>query len=332
MTKTRIAIAALVVILGIVGLSATYTVNERDQAIVLQFGKFVKTERSPGLHFKLPFIQNVRYFDRRVLDFDIQPREIPTSDQKQAIVDTFVRYRIMNPLAFLERARTQENFDAALNRIVQAAVSNEFAGVDLATLLTPRRAQLMDRITKKVKDETKEFGVNIIDVRVKRVDLPEQNSKPIIQRMETQRRQEATRIRAEGDRDARRIRAEADKRARVIKADAERRSQILRGQGEALAQQTFNKAVGQDVDFYRFWLAMSEYRKVFETGERKTFVLDPSNPFLRYFFSIDGAVGRTPGAGGGNGAGSGGGSGTGQSGTTSAPAPRTTTPAGTTAN
>ena len=321
MTKTRIGIAILIVILGIVGLSATYTVNERDQALVLQFGKVVKTERKPGLHFKMPFIQSVTYFDRRVLDFDIQPREIPTSDQKQAIVDTFVRYRITNPLAFFQRARTQEIFDSALNRIVQAAVSNEFAGVDLATLLTPRRAQLMDRIAAKVKEETKEFGVDIIDVRVKRVDLPEQNSQPIVKRMETQRRQEAIRIRAEGARDAQRIRAEADKRARVIKADADRRSEIQRGQGEAIAQQTFNKAVGQDINFYRFWLAMSEYRKVFGTGERKTFVLDPSNPFLRYFFAMDGRIGggtTRPGATDGKD-----GSGTGRSGTTSAPAPRT---------
>lgn len=319
MNKTRIAIAVLVVILGIVGLSATYTVNERDQAIVLQFGKFVKTEKNPGLHFKLPFVQNVRYFDRRVLDFDIQAREIPTSDQKQAIVDTFVRYRIITPLEFYERAATAEQFNSALNRIVQAAVSNEFAGVDLATLLTPRRALLMDRITKKVKDATKVYGVEIVDVRVKRVDLPEQNSQPIVKRMETQRRQEAIRIRAEGARDAQRIRAEADKRSRVIKADAERRSEILRGQGEAIAQETFNKAVGQDLDFFRFWLAMSEYRKVFTKDDRKTFVLDPSNPFLRHFFNMNGRIATTAprrGGGGNNNGGSNGG-GTGQSGTTS---------------
>lgn len=316
MTKTRIAVAVLVVILGIVGLSATYTVNERDQALVLQFGKVVKIERTPGLHFKLPFIQTVTYFDRRVLDFDIEPREIPTSDQKQAIVDTFVRYRIVDALAFFQRARTQEFFDSALNRIVRAAVSNEFADVDLATLLTPRRIQLMERITSKVKEETKNFGVNILDVRVKRVDLPEQNSQPIVKRMETQRRQEAIRIRAEGERDARRIRAEADKRSRVLKADADRRSEVLRGQGEALAQETFNKAVGQDLDFYRFWLAMSEYRKVFTQGERKTFVLDPDNPFLRFFFDINGRVAAGPD---GSGRGRGEPGGTGKAGTTSAP-------------
>lgn len=282
MPARKIALIALVLILGIVGFSSVYTVRETDQGLVLEFGKYVRKVDKPGLHFKIPFVQSVQFFDKRVLDYDIEANEIPTSDQKQAVVDTFVRYRITDALEFFKRARTERNFQSTLKRVVSSSVQAVFARVDLATLLTPRRAALMEQVSARVRKELNEFGVRVIDVRVKRIDLPRQNSEPIYRRMETQRRQEATLIRAQGERDAKRIRADAEKRSRLIRADATRRASILRGQGEALAQQIYNKAYGQDPEFFRFWVSMNAMKESLKSKNTR-YVGPADGQFFDYF-------------------------------------------------
>lgn len=273
MSKKLIAAGVGVIALGIVGLSSVFTVKEAEQAIVLQLGAFVRLESKPGLHFKLPFIQNVSYFDRRVLDFEADLGEINTSDQKQTVVDTYTRYRITDALKFFQTARSIENFearrdDAPLNAIIKSNVRQVISRVDLATLLTAKRAEVMKDITKRVHGEMERFGVEVIDVRLKRIDLPQQNADAVQQRMETQRRQEAIRIRAEGDKESQTIRADADKRVRVIRAEAEQKANILRGEGEGTAQEIFNRAFGQDKDFFEFWQCMQTVREGLTSGTR----------------------------------------------------------------
>lgn len=318
MTKLRIGLAVLVVLLGIVGLSAVYTVNERERALILEFGRFVHEEDRPGLHFKLPFIQQARYFDKRVLDLDIPPDEIPTADQEQIIVDAFVRYRIVNVRQFylsMRGASTEEFETQRLTAIVNGAVRAEFGRVNLETLLgfaigtggatspgaTPKtpikredrekkRTELTQRITKRVRDAmAKEYGVEILDVRIKRLDLPPGNKKAILGRMSEQRRQEATRIRAEGEAQARKIRADADRNARVTIAKARKQAEILRGEGEAEAQKIYNSAYGRDAEFFRFWTSMNAYRAALG-GNNTRLLMPPNSAFFRYFGDMDGKL------------------------------------------
>jgi membrane protease subunit HflC len=273
MPRKLIAAGVAIIVLGIVALSSLFTVQESEQAIVLELGRFVRLENKPGLHYKVPFIQNVRYFDKRVLDFEADLGEINTSDQKQTVVDTYTRYRITDALKFFQTARATENFearrdDAPLNALIKSNVREVFARVELATLLTAKRAEVMREITKRVHDEMERFGVEIIDVRIKRIDLPQQNRDAVQQRMEAQRRQEAIRIRADGDKEAQRIRAEADKQVRVIRAEAEQKGNILRGEGEGTAQEIYNRAFGQDKDFFEFWQCMQTVKDGLSTGTR----------------------------------------------------------------
>jgi len=273
MSRRLIAAGVGIIVLGIVALSSVFTVKEAEQAIVLQLGAFVRIESKPGLHFKAPFIQNVSYFDKRVLDFEADLGEINTSDQKQTVVDTYTRYRITDALKFFQTARSIENFearrdDAPLNAIIKSNVRQVISRTELTTLLTAKRAEVMKEITKRVHDEMDRFGVEILDVRLKRIDLPQQNADAVQQRMETQRRQEAIRIRAEGDKESQRIRADADKQVRVIRAEAEQKANILRGEGEGTAQEIFNRAFGQDKDFFEFWQCMQTVREGLASGTR----------------------------------------------------------------
>lgn len=273
MSRRLIAAGIGIIVLGILALSSVFTVKEAEQAIVLELGRFVRVENKPGLHFKLPFIQNVSYFDKRVLDFEADLGEINTKDQKQTVVDTYTRYRIDDALKFFQTARSIEAFEARreeapLNAIIKSNVREVFARVELATLLTAKRAEVMTEITKRVHDEMERFGVKVLDVRLKRIDLPQQNADAVQQRMETQRRQEAIRIRAEGDKEAQSIRADADKQVRVTRAEAEQKANILRGEGEGQAQEIFNRAFGQDKDFFEFWQCMQTVREGLASGTR----------------------------------------------------------------
>ena len=222
MTDIRqIILGVLVLLLGIVAFSSMYTVTERDQALVLQLGKVKRLTNEPGLHLKYPWpFENVVYYDKRVLDFDAKAEEIPTRDQKQIVVDSFARYRIIDPLLFFQRVTNEQGMASRLDKIINANLRAVFGEVELAVVLTPKRAELMSTIAQRVKLEGKAFGINVLDVRLRRVDLPEENSQAIFRRMQTQREQEARRIRAEGDKESRRIRAEA----RQDRADHRRRS------------------------------------------------------------------------------------------------------------
>jgi len=292
MNRTLILIGVLVAVTFVVLSSAAFTVRETQQVLIRQFGEVQRIVANPGLNFKIPFIQNATYFDKRVLDYDAEREEIPTLDQKQLVVDAFARYRILDPLKFYQSVGDERIFQTRLGNILSNALRSEIGSITLATVLTKKRADLMDRISELVDIEAQNLGVEVIDVRIKRVDLPEENSQAIFRRMETQRQQEARRIRAEGDKEARRIRADADKQKRVIVAEAKREAEILRGEGDAQAQNLYNKAFTQDAVFFDFWRSMQAMQKGL-APDTTTFVGPPSSDFFRFFQSQEPAGGAT---------------------------------------
>lgn len=286
--RIRLILGVLIIVLGVVGLSSVYTVHQSEQALVLQFGQVKQLVKEPGLHFKLPLVQNVIYFDKRILDYDAQAAEVPTSDQRQLVVDAFARYRIVDPLLFFQRVINELGMEQRLNTIINANLRAVFGNVPLSVLLTPKRSELMELIANNVKNDGKRFGIEVIDVRIKRLDLPEENSEAIFRRMQTRREQEARQIRAAGDADAKRIRAEADKEATIILANAKRESEITRGEGDGKAQRIYNEAYGRDADFYRFWESMNAYR-VSLGRDTTRYIGPPTGDFFKYFGNIDGA-------------------------------------------
>ncbi|MEM7073391.1 MAG: protease modulator HflC [Pseudomonadota bacterium] len=283
MQKMIIALAALVVAgLWLVN-EIAYTVRETEQVLILQFGKALEVVDTPGLYFKIPFVQTTTYLDKRVLDYDARAQEVPTQDQKQLIVDAFARYRIVDPLNFFQTVQSEAGMQVRLDSLINAALRAVLGDVELAVVLTPKRSELMSLFTERVALEASEFGIEVIDVRIKRIDLPQENSEAIFRRMSTQREQEARKIRAEGGKEARTIRAEADRRKRVIVAEAQRTGEILRGEGDGAAQEIYNAAYGQDAEFFDFWRSMQALRKGV-SGQTTTYVGPPQGDFFRFFF------------------------------------------------
>lgn len=282
MKAMRILLAIGLVVLGIIAFSSVYTVSEREQALVLRFGKVERLVNTPGLHFKLPLVQNVTYYDKRVLEYDAPAVEIPTQDQKQVVVDSFTRYRIVDPLKFYQTVGNEVGMVGRLENIVGSTLRAEFGKATMATILTPERAIIMGGVARQVREQTVGLGINVIDVRIKRVDLPAKNSQAIFRRMQTQREQEARRIRAEGQKESKRIKADADKQARVLLAEANKTGQILRGEGDGLAQKTYNDAYGRDRSFYDFWVRMRTARASL-TGDKTRYVGPPIFDLYRMF-------------------------------------------------
>jgi membrane protease subunit HflC len=282
-------VAALALILV---LSSIFTVHQSQQALVIQFGDPQRRVDDPGLHFKLPLIQEVVYFDKRVLDFDARSEEVPTLDQKQLVVDAFARFVIVDPLKFFQTVNNEEGIQSRLATIISSNLRRVLGEVQMSRVLTEERASLMRNIRESVNKEAAGFGVDVIDVRIRRVDLPEENSQAIFARMKTQREQEARRIRAEGGKEAQVVRAEADKQQRVIVAEARRRSEILRGEGDAESTKIYAEAYGRDAEFFDFWRSMQALSRGLP-GNTTALVGSPQGAFFRYF--QDGAAGLPAG-------------------------------------
>lgn len=272
----------LLIVAAVVGYSSIFTVHQAQQALRLQFGRVVETVTEPGLHFKIPFVQNVVFFDKRVLEYDSPPKEVPTLDQKQLVVDAFARYRIVDPLKFYQTVTNEGGMADRLDSVISDNLQAILASVPMVTILTKERADLMRQIAQNVASATESFGIKIIDVRLKRIDLPEENSQAIFRRMETQRKQEAIAIRASGDRERKEIMAEADKQARIIVAQAQRKSEILRGEGEGKAQETYNLAYGRDPEFFDFFVSMRAYKEGLG-GNKTRYIGPPDGDFFRFF-------------------------------------------------
>ena len=282
MSKTAIFGGILAIVIGITAFSSLFVIRENEQALILQFGNPQKQVDDAGLNFKTPFIQDVIYFDKRILDYDASAAEIPTLDQKQLVVDAFARYKIIDPLKFYQTVATESIAESQLNNIINSNLRDSFGKQLFTKLMTETRARLMAEISKKVDTAMRSLGIQVIDVRIKRVDLPEENSQAIFRRMQTQREQEARRIRAEGDRKAREIRADADKQQRVIVAEAKKTSEILRGEGDAVATKLYNDAFGRDRDFFDFYRSLQAMRTGL-IGDTTSYVGPPQGEFYRFF-------------------------------------------------
>ena len=289
MRPSHIAIIVALVIAGFAAMSSVFTVHQSKQALVLQFGNVKRLVTEPGLHFKIPMVQDIVFFDKRVLDFDARAEEVPTRDQKQLVVDAFARYRIIDPLKFFQTVNNELGMEVRLGNIINANLRATFGEVGLATLMTPERGRLMQIIADLVRVQSVEFGIDVIDVRIKRIDLPDENSQAIFHRMQTQREQEARKIRAEGDKESKRIRAEADKSVTIIEAHAQRTGDILRGEGEAEAQATYNDAYGRDQEFFDFWVSMNAMREGL-VGATTRYVGPPDGDFFRFFGDLTGGA------------------------------------------
>jgi membrane protease subunit HflC len=289
--------AAVVVAAVFLVLSSLFTVRQGQQALVLQFGNAVRVVSEPGLHAKVPFIQGVEYLEKRVLDFDAPSVELVLGDQKRLVVDAFARYRIANPLLFRQSVGSELAFRGRLEPIVFSSLRSIFGGVSLFQVLSRDRAQLLTRLREEANGALSRFGVELVDVRIKRADLPAENSQAIFRRMQTERDREAKQLRAEGAEIGQRIRAGADRERRVIIAEAQRASEVLRGQGDADAIRIFAEAFGQDVGFFDFYRSMQAYRTALSDGAT-SLVLSPQSEFFRYLNQVPRPV-AGPGAPGG---------------------------------
>lgn len=288
-----------VFIFGIIALvvlnASVFVVTQTNQALVLQFGKPVRVEQDPGLKFKLPFVQNVEFYDKRLLDFDAESKEVTAADQKRLIVDAFVRYRITDPLRFKQAASGREDImRSRLNAILESSLKRVIGQVPLSKVVSEQRADIMQSIQELVQAQAKGiavagaenvtkggFGIEVIDVRIKRADLPPANSESIYQRMQTEREREAAEFRARGEEDAQKIRSQADKERTILLADAKRKAEILRGEGDGEATKIFADSFGKDEDFFRFYRSMQAYRKTLNSDDT-TMILSPDSDFLKY--------------------------------------------------
>ena len=289
-----VALGVAIIAIGIVAFSAVYTVDQRQQALVLQFGEPKRVVSEPGLNFKYPFIQNVIFYDSRVLDLDPQVETVILSDQKRLDVDTYARYRITNPLKFYQAVNNESEFRARLTNVVNSSLRRVLGNVSLLTLLSSDRDAVMADIQKDVAMELENFGVQLVDVRIRRADLPEQASQATYARMRSEREREARQARAQGFEQAQQIRATADRERTVLIAEARKQSEILRGEGDNKAFKIYAEAAGKDPKFYRFYRSMEAYRKALNNDDT-TMILTPDSEFFRYFRDLTGKEMREPG-------------------------------------
>ena len=285
--KPRNIIIVLVIFIAFLTFTgAFFIVNETKQAIVLQFGEPRQVISKPGLQFKIPFIQDAVFLDSRMLNLDPQPEEMILSDQKRIIVDSFARYRIVDPLKFFQTVRNEATFSDRFGRIINAAVRGVIAQYSLASLLSEDRATIMGSIQVIIKNEEKSFGVQIIDIRIGRTDLTEQVSNNVYQRMRSERDKEANLLRAEGEELSKEIRASADRQQTVIVAEAERTSSILRGEGDALKNKILGDAYGLDQEFFDFLRTMQACKETFGDTDM-SMVIVPCQVCEKFFGEIE---------------------------------------------
>ena len=280
------------VILAVIGFllyMSVFTVDPTQQALVLRFGQVVapigkplRPVSEPGLYWKLPLIDNVEYFEKRILDLDSPPLEVIASDQKRLVVDAFGRYKIVDPLRFYQSVGTVPVADSRLSVILNSAVRRVLGEASFIQLVRDERAALMSRITEQVGREALRLGIEMVDVKIRRADLPEANSQAIYQRMQTERQRQATEIRAQGEQAARRIRSEADRTATVIVAEANGKSEQLRGEGEAKVNQIYAEAFNKDPDFFAFYRSMEAYQAGLKSSDTRM-LLSPNSEFFRFF-------------------------------------------------
>lgn len=280
--KVKIYLGVVVALIIFVLWNAVYIVNQTEQAIVLQFGEPVRLVKKPGLKFKTPFIQNVTYYDNRLLNLDPPAQEVVLNDKKRLDVDSFTRYRIIDPLKFYQTVRNEYNARERLAAIVNSSVRKILGQITLTELLSQQRNQIMKQISEAVKADAEQIGVSVADVRIRRADLPIDVLQAINARMKTERERDAKEFRAQGQQEAQQIRSQADKETAIIVAEADKAAQIIRGEGDEQAILIWNNAANQDPEFYAFYRSLEAYRKALANGET-SLVIAPDGEFFDFF-------------------------------------------------
>ncbi|MBQ8104712.1 MULTISPECIES: protease modulator HflC [unclassified Afipia] len=289
-------IVALFVVLVavVVGYSSLFTVSETQQVLLVRLGEPVRVVTTPGLNFKVPFIDTVISIDKRILDLENPAQEVIASDQKRLVVDAFARYRIKDALRFYQTLGSIQAANIQLTTLLNAAMRRVLGEVTFITVVRDDRDALMSKIRTQLDRETTSYGISVVDVRIRRADLPEQNSQAVYQRMQTERQREAAEFRAQGGQKAQEIRSRADREATVIIADANSQAEQVRGEGDGERNRLFAEAYGKDADFFAFYRSMTAYENSLKSNDTR-FLLRPDSEFFRYFAN---PAGKPPAAAG----------------------------------
>ncbi|MFA1688903.1 protease modulator HflC [Candidatus Rickettsia barbariae] len=270
------------IVFGLILISSSlFSVDQRQSAVVFQFGEAVRTIENPGLNIKIPFIQNVEFFDKRLLDVEVEVKELTAADGKRVIVDAYAKFQINNPVMFYKTVHDYQGVKIRLTRNLESSMRKVIGKISLSSLLSQERSNVMLNILNQVDGEAKSFGIDVVDVRILRADLPKENSAAIYRRMQTAREKEATQIRAEGQEESMRIRSKADKESKIILAKAYRDAQIIKGDGDEKAAKIYNSAYSVDPEFYKFYRSLLVYKNSLKK-ENTNFVISPDAEVLKY--------------------------------------------------
>ncbi len=276
-----IGIVAVIALLVMLGVSPFFVLDLTQTAIVVQLGEPKRTVTEPGLKFKIPFVQEVRYFDKRLLDYDVLAREVITQDKKTILIDNFAKWKIVDPLMVYKAFQTQRGALQRLDDIIYSELRVELGRHELLEIVSANRLLIMSEVAKRANTKASKYGLEVLDVRIKRADLPEQNAKAVFDRMQAERERIAKQYKAEGAEEAQKIRSEAEKDRQILLAEAYKTAQEIRGEGDAKAYKIYADAYRQDVAFFEFIRSMEAYRKTFSSTDT-TMVLSPNSEFLRF--------------------------------------------------
>lgn len=282
MGKKSVILLAVCVVALLLIQAAFFTVDETERAIVIQLGKPVGDVRGPGLHFKLPMLQEAVVFENRLLTYEAAPAEILTSDKKTLVVDNYAKWQIINPLNFYKTVRNVQGAMSRLDDIIYAELRVELGRNSMSDIITKERPRIMEAVTKRADEKAKDYGISIKDVRIKRADLPQENEKAVFGRMSAERERQAKKYRSEGEEASIKIKAGADRERTVILAEAYRASQTLKGEGDATATRIYADAYNQDAEFFAFMRSLETFRATLKTDT--VLVLSPEDEFLKYFY------------------------------------------------
>lgn len=293
MNRTLAILGGIVVVAGIVLSQSFFIVDETEQALVVRFGQPVREIREPGLYFKIPVAENTTYYERRALDVDPPRQQVILSDQKRLDVDSYARYKIVDPLQFFRAVRTEREASSRLSVVINSSLRQVLGNQTLIEVLSDKRAGIMTDIRAEVNESAKRFGMELIEVRIRRADYPDATRQNIFDRMTSEREREAREFRAQGNEQAQKIRADADKQRTIIVAEAQKEAETLRGEGDGRAIKIYADAFGRDPEFFDFYRTMQAYRTVMgdqNSNGDTTMVLSPNGDFFKYFNSMSGGI------------------------------------------
>jgi len=279
--KNNFLVLLIVLLFSLVS-ESFYIVDQRQQALVFQFGEVVRTAKEPGLYFRVPFIQRVEYFEKRILSSVLDDKEIIDNEKKRLIISAYIKYKIINPLKFYQTVRDIPNLGTKLQSITESSMRDVSGKITLSDFLSIKRSEIMRQIKDDVSQRIERFGIEIVDLRILRADLPKENSAAVYKRMQTDREKEAKEIRAEGDAEATAIRATADKTSKIIIAEAYKKAQILKGEGDGEASRIYADSFSKDSEFYEFYKSLEVYKQSFNKNNSKMLISSDSN-FMNYF-------------------------------------------------